>query len=657
MISLFLQNKKIFSKKTIISFLFISILLSPFINVNAAINKQINYQGKLTNASNVAVTNGTYNMEFALYTVSSGGTAIWTETRTGGNKVQVTNGLFSVLLGEVTSLSGIDFNQTLYLGVNIGGTGTPGWDGEMSPRKKLGTVPSAVVSETALNIIGGNNTTLLGAIPYQSNTDTTSLLSPNVTTTKKFFRMTGTGTNGAVPAWDTLIDGDLPSTLTGKTYNGLTITNNGSNTLNIAASKTLIVSNSITLAGTDSSTLNIGAGGTLGSNAFTSTAYAPLASPTFTGTVTIPTPFTLGAVSVTSTGTQLNYLNAATGTTGTTSTNLVYSTSPTLVTPILGVATATSVNGLVFTAAGTGFTIAGGTTSKTLTVSNTLTLAGTDSSTLNIGAGGTLGSNAFTSTAYAPIASPTFTGTVTTPAITITTGATDGYFLRSDASGNGTWAAVAASQVYKGTWAASTNTPTLADGTGTAGWYYRAIDAGTVNFGAGNITFAAGDDVSYNGTIWQKIPGQGFTLQTATSSVLGGIKVGGSLQINASVLDVNNADMGDITVSGSGANTGKIWTIDNSSVTYAKIQNVSAQYKVLGRTSTGAGVIEELSMTGTGNVVMSNSPTLVTPVLGAATATTINGLTLTAAGTGFTVAGGTVSVSYTHLTLPTIYSV
>jgi len=48
------------------------------------------------------------------------------------------------------------------------------------------------------------------------------------------------------------------------------------------------------------------------------------------GTVTMPTPFTLGATSVTSTGTQLNYLNAATGTTGTASSNIVFSASPTL---------------------------------------------------------------------------------------------------------------------------------------------------------------------------------------------------------------------------------------------------------------------------------------------------------------------------------------
>ena len=61
------------------------------------------------------------------------------------------------------------------------------------------------------NIIGGNNTTLLGALPYQSNTDTTSLLSPNTTATKNFLTQTGNGTNGASPAWGTLAAGDIPS--------------------------------------------------------------------------------------------------------------------------------------------------------------------------------------------------------------------------------------------------------------------------------------------------------------------------------------------------------------------------------------------------------------------------------------------------------------
>lgn len=93
-----------------------------------------------------------------------------------------------------------------------------------------------------------------------------------------------------------------------------------------------------------------------------------------------------------------NSTGSAWGTSYTTTgsgTVLALATSPSFTTPSLGVATATSINGLSLTANATGFSVAGGTTSKTLTVSNTLTLAGTDSSTLNIGTGGTLGTGAF----------------------------------------------------------------------------------------------------------------------------------------------------------------------------------------------------------------------------------------------------------------------
>lgn len=59
---------------------------------------------------------------------------------------------------------------------------------------------------------------------------------------------------------------------------------------------------------------------------------------------------------------------------------------------------------------------------------------------------------------------------------------------------------------YQGTWAASSNTPTLANGSGTAGYTYYASDSGSVNFGAGAISFTAGDAVVYDGSIWQKVP-------------------------------------------------------------------------------------------------------------------------------------------------------
>jgi|LakMenEpi03Aug12_release.lakeMendotaPanAssembly.Ray.scaffolds.fasta_scaffold102783_5 hypothetical protein len=67
----------------------------------------------------------------------------------------------------------------------------------------------------------------------------------------------------------------------------------------------------------------------------------------------------------------------------------VFATSPTLVTPTLGVATATSVNKVAITAPATSstLTIADG---KTLTASNTLTFTGTDSSSVAFGAGGTV---------------------------------------------------------------------------------------------------------------------------------------------------------------------------------------------------------------------------------------------------------------------------
>jgi hypothetical protein len=60
---------------------------------------------------------------------------------------------------------------------------------------------------------------------------------------------------------------------------------------------------------------------------------------------------------------------------------------------------------------------------------------------------------------------------------------------------------------YEGMWDASTNTPTLANGTGNAGQVYRVSAPGSVDFGAGNIEFAVGDYVIYSGSVWEKSDG------------------------------------------------------------------------------------------------------------------------------------------------------
>jgi hypothetical protein len=60
---------------------------------------------------------------------------------------------------------------------------------------------------------------------------------------------------------------------------------------------------------------------------------------------------------------------------------------------------------------------------------------------------------------------------------------------------------------YKGTWDASTNTPTLADGTGVKGDYYVVSTAGTQTFNGILLFFGAGDWIVYNGAVWQRVEG------------------------------------------------------------------------------------------------------------------------------------------------------
>lgn len=62
--------------------------------------------------------------------------------------------------------------------------------------------------------------------------------------------------------------------------------------------------------------------------------------------------------------------------------------------------------------------------------------------------------------------------------------------------------------IYQGTWNADTNTPALPDPTTVQGNYYVVETAGTqtsADFEGGSLTFAVGDWVISNGTVWQKV--------------------------------------------------------------------------------------------------------------------------------------------------------
>lgn len=80
---------------------------------------------------------------------------------------------------------------------------------------------------------------------------------------------------------------------------------------------------------------------------------------------------------------------------------------------------------------------------------------------------------------------------------------------------------------------------------------------------------------------------------TAGSGDMEEITLGTGLSFTGTTLNaatLSDGDKGDITVTASGAT----WTIDNDAVTYAKMQDVSATDRLLGRVSAGSGNVEEV---------------------------------------------------------------
>jgi hypothetical protein len=137
----------------------------------------INYQGRLTDPADNPVTDGRYDMVFALYRQEGGGTAFWSENRSGTGGVQVTDGLFHVLLGEIAPINPADLYGDVFLGIRVGA------DPEMTPRERLTSVPFAMQvadgSVTTAQIADGAVTaTKLNLVDGQVSIGTTDALTP-----------------------------------------------------------------------------------------------------------------------------------------------------------------------------------------------------------------------------------------------------------------------------------------------------------------------------------------------------------------------------------------------------------------------------------------------------------------------------------------------
>lgn len=111
---------------------------------NTGYTRPFPYQGRLADSNGNPLTN-TYPMIFRLY-ASDSDTAVplWEENWSGPNSVKVSDGLFSVMLGSLTSIpeSVITTNPNLWLGITVGA------DNEMKPRIQLGSVPYSHQAQT-----------------------------------------------------------------------------------------------------------------------------------------------------------------------------------------------------------------------------------------------------------------------------------------------------------------------------------------------------------------------------------------------------------------------------------------------------------------------------------------------------------------------------
>lgn len=225
-----------------------------------------------------------------------------------------------------TKVSNNDTTPGFLNGKLVGGSGitlTEGSDGSnetLTVSVSGGSSESTAVGDTAEIDLTLTGTTITGAIVAASIDEAKLDASTNASldsadsalqaevdgsTTNELqdiFKTVAT-TSGTSPVADSTTD-----TLTLTAGTGITVTGDSS-------TDAITIATTITDTNTNASTICVGSTTYLdgeGNCDDISSVYAPLASPTFTGTVTMPTPFTLGAVSVLPTGTELNYVDGVT---------------------------------------------------------------------------------------------------------------------------------------------------------------------------------------------------------------------------------------------------------------------------------------------------------------------------------------------------------
>jgi hypothetical protein len=200
-------------------------------------NQTITLSGDVTGSGATGITTaiGANKVTDAMLRQSSGLSIIGRSASTTGNVADLTGTADQLLrvngAGTVLGFGAVDLSKSAAVGTSI-----------LSPAN--GGTGVANNAASTLAISGNFGTTLTVSGTTAVTLPTSGTLVSSVTTGNG---VSATNTAGALAF--TL------GAITPSTVNGLTITANGTNTLNIAAGKTLGASNSLTLAGTDGTTM------------------------------------------------------------------------------------------------------------------------------------------------------------------------------------------------------------------------------------------------------------------------------------------------------------------------------------------------------------------------------------------------------------------
>ncbi|MDQ2746085.1 MAG: hypothetical protein M3T96_02370, partial [Acidobacteriota bacterium] len=151
------MNKKITQIKVLVLAI---ITLCASAAVGKAQTTQFTYQGRLNDTTVASPTNGTYEMQFKLFTTAQTGTGTQIDAQLIPN-VSVVNGIFTVQLDAENSFnSGAD----LYIEISVRPAGSQAAATTLSPRQQVTSAPYSIRSLNAGNALVANNSLNLGGL-------------------------------------------------------------------------------------------------------------------------------------------------------------------------------------------------------------------------------------------------------------------------------------------------------------------------------------------------------------------------------------------------------------------------------------------------------------------------------------------------------------